>query len=86
MGTPVVSTLSGGIPEAVMERETGLLYPEKDVVGITMGIISLLTDNVLWGKMSANAMKHVKEKFNIENQSRKLEVIYSNCIRRKNES
>jgi len=80
MGTPVVSTLSGGISEAVKNGETGLLYPVKDIQGLAYGIFTLLTDDLLWDKMSVSAMKHVRETFDIEKQTIKLESIYSKII------
>ena len=42
MGLPVVSTLSGGIPEAVKHGETGLLVTERDPAALAEAILRLL--------------------------------------------
>jgi len=80
MGVPVVSFSSGGIPEAVANGETGFLLPEKDWQGLANKISLLLTDEYLWKKMSRNGQKRVRELFNLEAQTRKLENIYATVI------
>jgi len=46
-GKPVVGTLSGGIPEAVVNGETGILVPPDDPDAAAEAIISLLSDQNL---------------------------------------
>jgi glycosyltransferase involved in cell wall biosynthesis len=43
-GLPVVATRHSGIPEAVIDRETGILVDEGDVLGMTEAIAGLLSD------------------------------------------
>lgn len=81
MGTPVVSFSSGGISEAVRHNVTGLLYPEKDVQGLSEGIMKLLTDHTTWDKFSKNGIQHIHENFDIVKQTRKLEEIYLQTIK-----
>ena len=57
-GTPVVSTLSGAIPEFVKDEETGLLVLERDSDELAGAIIRLLTDDDLRIKLGKNARKH----------------------------
>lgn len=83
MGVPVVSFDSGGIPEAVITNKTGLLYPEKDILGIAQGIIKFLTDSKSWEEYSRNGIEHVKKNFDIEKQSILLENIYSEVLNNK---
>lgn len=80
MGLPVVSFDSGGISEAVAHGETGLLAPQKNVKTLSMHLLSLLQDEVLWQKMSESAVQRVREKFDIWCQTRLLEEIYSKVI------
>ncbi|MEO0644773.1 MAG: glycosyltransferase [Cyanobacteria bacterium J06650_10] len=76
MGLPVVSSLSGGIPEAVEHGKTGLLAPEKDATALAKYITMLLQDEQLWGRMSQNASGRVRSHFDIRQQTKKLENIY----------
>ena len=57
MGLPVVSTLSGGIPEAVKNGETGLLVAERDPAALADGILRLMQDEKLWQQYSLRGQK-----------------------------
>lgn len=50
---PVVATRAGGIPELVVEGETGLLFDTGDVAGLHAGLNRLLDDKPLRTKMGA---------------------------------
>jgi glycosyltransferase involved in cell wall biosynthesis len=80
MGTPVVSTLHGGIPEAVSDGQTGLLAPERDVVTLTKNLRLLLTHEERWRELSANGVRWVRERFNLRQQSHLLEELYDEAI------
>jgi glycosyltransferase involved in cell wall biosynthesis len=51
MGTPIVATRVGGIPEVLGEGETGLLVAHDDPVELAAAIERLLTDKELAGKI-----------------------------------
>ncbi|MDE2485637.1 MAG: glycosyltransferase family 4 protein [candidate division NC10 bacterium] len=51
MGTPIVATRVGGIPEVLGEGETGLLVAPDDPVELAAAIERLLTDRELAGKI-----------------------------------
>jgi phosphatidylinositol alpha-1,6-mannosyltransferase len=53
-GKPVVGTLSGGIPEAVINGETGILVPPDDPDAAADAIISILADQNLARKYGDN--------------------------------
>lgn len=80
MGVPVVSFLSGGIPEAVCDGQTGFLLPEKDWDGLALRISELFSDDMLWVRMSAAAQERVKVNFNLRKQNKILEQIYSDVL------
>jgi glycosyltransferase involved in cell wall biosynthesis len=46
-GLPVVGTATGGVPDAVLHGETGLLAAPGDVGGLADGILSILQDETL---------------------------------------
>ncbi len=79
-GLPVVSTYHAGIPEAVINNETGFLVPERDYKELADKLIVLISDRRLREKMGKRAREVVQEKFNIEKQIGKLEKIYKEFI------
>jgi colanic acid/amylovoran biosynthesis glycosyltransferase len=76
MGLPVVSTLSGGIPEAVINGETGLLVTEHDRQALTEAILQLMEDEELWQRYSLAGRKNVVSHFNLAQQTRRLESVF----------
>jgi len=77
---PVVSTLHGGIPEAVLHNETGILSPEKDERTLAESLDILLSDEELRAKMGRRGREYVCDVFDIRKQAAKLERIYDNLI------
>ena len=75
-GIPVVSTWHSGIPEAVLDGETGFLVPEKDDVALAEKLDILLSDRTLGKKMGQLGREFVCEVFDIRKQTVKLEAIY----------
>lgn len=80
-GLPVVSTLHGGIPEAVMNGITGLLSPEGDVDSIAENLRSLLLSPDLCASLGAAGRLRVKREFDIGRQTALLEEIYDAVAR-----
>jgi glycosyltransferase involved in cell wall biosynthesis len=54
-GRPVVSTDVGGVREAVVDGETGLLVPPGDVAAFARALQTLATDRDLRSRLGANA-------------------------------
>ena len=75
-GVPIVSTWHGGIPEAVLDGETGFLVPEKDDAALAEKLDTLLCDPTLAKKMGKRGREFVCEMFDIRKQTLKLEAIY----------
>jgi colanic acid/amylovoran biosynthesis glycosyltransferase len=80
MGLPVVSTRSGGIPEAVEDGQTGLLVAEDDRRALAEAIITLMRDERLWQRFSLAGRKRVVERFNLAQQTQRLEDIFDALI------
>lgn len=57
-GKPVIGTHSGGVSEAVIDGETGLLVPENDTGATALAILKLLGDSSLTSRLGANGRKH----------------------------
>ena len=62
----VVSTRAGGLPEAVVDGETGLLVPTHDEPALAAAIVSLLRDPVRRKVMGAAGRARVVDAFSIE--------------------
>ena len=75
-GLPVMSTWHGGIPEAVMHRETGLLTPEHAHEALADGMLWLASEPAEYVSMSANAARSVAGNWEIHAQTRLLESFY----------
>ena len=80
MGLPVVGSLHAGIPELVLEGETGLLAKEKDWKTLAEKIIFILKDNLFWHKLSQQGQERVNTSFNLRTQTQALENIYDRLI------
>ena len=82
MGLPVASFETGGIPEAVVHGETGLLARERDVEGLAHNIIALLSDASMWQRFSEAGRRRTRELFDLRRQTAALEDIYRAVLRR----
>ncbi|OGL87214.1 hypothetical protein A3I40_03580 [Candidatus Uhrbacteria bacterium RIFCSPLOWO2_02_FULL_48_12] len=56
-GKPVIGSYSGGVSEAIVDGETGLLVPENDIKATTAAILKLLHDPALAARMGAAGRK-----------------------------
>jgi colanic acid/amylovoran biosynthesis glycosyltransferase len=80
MGLPVVSTRSGGIPEAVEDGQTGLLVAEDDRQALAEAIIRLMQDEGLWQHFSLAGRRRVVERFNLAQQTQRLEELFDDVL------
>jgi glycosyltransferase involved in cell wall biosynthesis len=79
-GTPVVSTLHGGIPEAVEHGTTGLLVDERRVDTLNTALDHVLNDDDLRKQMGKAAAQRVQSRFDVRKQCEKLERIYREIV------
>lgn len=84
MGVPVVASNIGGIPEIVVDKRNGFLVEPGSAEGIADRVILLLSSRELRRKLSAGARKYVEDKFDIRDQTSKLESIYRELAEREN--
>jgi len=79
-GVPIVATKHAGIPEAVIDGETGFLVSEKDDSALTDRLDLLLSDIGLAQNMGMRGREYVSDMFSINRQTLKLENIYSSVL------
>jgi glycosyltransferase involved in cell wall biosynthesis len=69
-GTSVVATAVGGIPEQVDEGRTGFLVPPGDAKGLADRVIQLLSNEDLQKRLSQEAVRVARERYDARNQAR----------------
>jgi glycosyltransferase involved in cell wall biosynthesis len=65
-GKPVVATRAGGIPEVVVDRETGFLVPPRDHGAMATAIVKLLKDDGLRRRMGDAGRRRACTMFSAE--------------------
>lgn len=78
--TPVVASRIGGIPELVVDGETGLLVDPGDVDALSDRIASLLSDRVLARRLGDNARAAVTERFTWQACARRCVAAYRELV------
>jgi len=77
---PVVATRGGGVPEIVVDGETGLLVRIGDVEGIAAAITSLLAAPERRRAMGAAGHRRALAHFSIEAHAGKVEALYRQLV------
>lgn len=65
-GLPVVSTLHAGIPDVIINNETGLLVNEHDVDAMGERIFNLIQDKTYAQAMGQKSRQRIREKFTMK--------------------
>lgn len=79
-GLPVVASRVGGVPECVVDGETGLLAEREDEVAFARCVISLLSEGDLRNTMGNAARQLVKERFTLEHVTAQFLDFYSRLL------
>ena len=75
-GKPVVATNTGGIPEVVVDEETGLLVRPRDPQAMADAIVRLLQDADLRQRMGSAGLSRVRECFSAERMVQQTLRVY----------
>lgn len=75
-GLPVVASDVSGIPEIVVDQETGFLVKPKDPTELADKIILMIENPEKVKTMSLNARERIKEHFNFNKLIQELEKVY----------
>ena len=79
-GLPVVSTLSGAIPEYVPDGVAGILTPEHDPAALAQALIRLLTDSDLRRQMGQAGRRYAVEHYDIAGNVRAVENVLRQAL------
>ena len=77
---PCISTWHAGIPEIVLDEQTGFLVDEGDVEGLANRMETLYGDKALRNSMGMKGRDHVEKNFNIELQNSILKELYEDLV------
>ena len=75
-GKAVVASTVGGIPEAIQDRENGLLVPPRDAPALAAALAGLLLDEALRRKLGERARATVQQRFSTEAAIGTLSALY----------
>jgi glycosyltransferase involved in cell wall biosynthesis len=76
MARPVVGTSVGGIPEVIVDGETGLLVPPRDTRALAQAMGRLMADPDYRGQLGRRGRELVVEKFSMEQMAAEIEAVY----------
>jgi glycosyltransferase involved in cell wall biosynthesis len=79
-GTPVVAFAVGGVTDIVRPGETGLLAAPEDVRALREAIITVLTDDDLRLRLSAQCRRVAVEEYALDIQARRYIEVYASLI------
>jgi glycosyltransferase involved in cell wall biosynthesis len=79
LGTPVVATRVGGVPDLVQDRESGLLVPPGDPSALANAVYDLFLDPAAALRFSRNAQARVQD-YSPARQSQRLLDLYARAL------
>lgn len=85
VGTPVLATAIGGIPELVEDGVSGRLLPRWDVPFCAQQIEAFWNDKELLGKMQQNCLDKNTRMITLEDYTKQLMKIYHKCLNQNSE-
>ena len=79
-GLPVVASNVGGIPDVVVDGETGVLVPEKNPEALAAAFQKLESDPAYETELLKGAEKRINDCFNWEKIAKKQIAVYEKLI------
>lgn len=79
-GRPVVASAVGGLAEAVVDEQTGLLVPPDDVDALAAALLRLLRDPALRQTLGARGPAHVRAHFSAEHMVAAYAELYESVL------
>ena len=79
-GRPVIACNTGGAPEVVLDRETGLLVSPSDADALAQAIVALAEDGRLRRRLGENGRRRVCDHFSVDRYLDKVERHYREAL------
>jgi len=79
-GLPIVTTRHGGIPDVVLNGQTGYLVEEGDIQGMADKIIELACHPEQWTIFGTAGRKHVEKTFTLDRQMEQTLALYQQIL------
>jgi len=76
-GTPVICYEVGGLPEAIIDNQTGLLSKYNNIDDLSDKILHLINDQNKRIRFGLNSRNHVLKNFSSTNQAKKFIELFS---------
>lgn len=83
-GLPALGFNSGGVPETILNGQTGFVVEEKDVDAMVEKIMMFANDRDLLQRLGLQASEFIKARFNNTIQSNKIVNIYEDILKESN--
>ncbi|MDM5315059.1 glycosyltransferase [Fictibacillus sp. b24] len=80
-GVPVVVTNVGGLPEVVMEGETGFIVPKEDPEKLAAAINQLIENKEERIRMGQSGVVHVRKEYDWYENASRMEKLYQQTLR-----
>jgi glycosyltransferase involved in cell wall biosynthesis len=80
LGKPLVATVGGGVPEIVIDGETGFLVPPGDDAAMARALGTLLRSAELRATMGERGRRRVHGHFSVERFAREIEAVYAEVL------
>lgn len=80
LGTPVIASRMGGLPEMIEHQKTGLLFTAGDANELAQQILNIYSDPELTKAMSKAAIETARVRFSKETHLKELMSIYEEAI------
>lgn len=77
---PVVASRVSGNPELVVDGQTGLLVPSRDVEALVLALDRLLSDPEAAVSMGAAGRRRVESEFTLGRMLNRIERVYRSCL------
>jgi len=81
---PIVASRVGGVPEVILDGETGFLVPPGDEKSLADRMIKLLSDKNLRRKMGVAGRNFVVQEYNWEESTKKMRRFYKSILIKEN--
>lgn len=79
-GVPVVATKVGGVVDIIEDGKTGLLVPPGDTNAMAEAVVKVFKDACLAVRLSQDAYRNVKEKYNLELMVKNTIEVYKDAL------